>query len=93
MKSSENQSPSKEGSLSIALEACSLVLMGVLLVSILVKLLPFRPPNAHWQLGVTAELVNKGSVALFGVILTFLALEIHKESSRSGIAATMNKFY
>jgi len=66
---------------------------GVLPVSILAKLLPFRPTNAQRQFGVNAELINNSLVAIFGVPLSFLALEIHKESSSSGIAATINKLY
>jgi hypothetical protein len=68
--------------LSNALEASSLVLLGVFLVSILVKLLPLKPTNALWQLGIASEIVNNGSVALVGVLLTFLALEVNKDSKR-----------
>ena len=82
MQSNENQVPSKESSLSIVLEACSLVLLGVFLVSILAKLLPLKLMDAQWQLGVAAELANNGSVALAGVLLLFLALEINKNSKR-----------
>ena len=82
MQSNENQVPSKESSLSIVLEACSLVLLGVFLVSILAKLLPLKLTDAQWQLGVAAELANNGSVALAGVLLLFLALEINKNSKR-----------
>ena len=82
MQSNENQVPSKENSLSIVLEACSLVLLGVFLVSILAKLLPLKLTDAQWQFGVTVELVNNGSVALAGVLLLFLALEINKNSTR-----------
>jgi hypothetical protein len=82
MQSNENQAPSKEISLSIVLEACSLVLLGVFLVAFLAKLLPLRLTDAQWQLGVAAELVNNGSVALAGVLLLFLALEFNKNSKR-----------
>ena len=82
MQSNESQVPSKESSLSIVLEACSLVLLGVFLVSILAKLLPLKLTDAQWQLGVAAELANNGSVALAGVLLLFLALEINKNSKR-----------
>jgi len=82
MQSNENQAPSKESSISIVLEACSLVLLGVFIVSFLAKLLPLRLPDAQWQLGVAAELVNNGSVALAGVLLLFLALEFNKNSKR-----------
>ncbi len=82
MQSNENQAPSRESSLSIVLEACSLVLLGVFLVSVLGKLLPLRLTNALWQLGVAAELVNSGSLALAGALLLFLALEFNKNSKR-----------
>jgi hypothetical protein len=82
MQSNENQVVSKESNLSIVLEACSLVLLGVFVVSFLVKFLPLKLTEAQWQLGVAAELVNNGLVALAGVLLLYIALEFNKNSKR-----------
>ena len=64
------------------LEALSLALLGIFLTSILVSAWPPKLLDPQWQLALTADLINNGSLALIGALLTPLALTFDPSSKR-----------
>jgi hypothetical protein len=52
------------------LEALSLVLLGIFLVSVLVSAWPPKLLDPQWQLSFIGNLINNGSLALVGALLT-----------------------
>ena len=73
---------STDPSLAGVLEALSLGLLGIFLAAVVVGAWPPKILDPQWQLGFTANLINNGSVALVGALLTPLALAFHPSSDR-----------
>jgi len=69
-------------SLAGVLEALSLVLLGLFVAAVLVSAWPAKILDPHWQLALTADLINNGSLALVGALLTPLALAFQPGSPR-----------
>lgn len=69
-------------SLAGVLEALSLALLGLFVAAVLVSAWPAKILDPQWQLGLTADLINNGSLALVGAVLTPLALAFHPGSHR-----------
>jgi hypothetical protein len=68
--------------LSTVLAALSIVLLVIFLASILTTALPPKPLEPQWQLALIAALINNGSLALVGALLTPLALWINPKNMR-----------
>lgn len=68
--------------LAAVLQALSLVLLGIFLVSVLVSAWPPKLLDPNWQLGLIQNLINNGSLALIGALLTHLAMAFHPGSDR-----------
>ena len=64
------------------LEALSLALLGIFLTAVLVSAWPPKLLDAQWHLALTADLINNGSLALVGALLTPLALAFDPSSKR-----------
>ena len=77
-------------SLAGVLEALSLALLGLFVAAVLVSAWPAKILDPQWQLGLTADLINNGSLALVGALLTPLALAFHPGSHR--LRARRNAF-
>lgn len=73
---------STSDSLSTVLSALSIVLLVIFLASILTTALPPKPLEPQWQLALIAALINNGSLALVGALLTPLALWINPKNIR-----------
>lgn len=73
---------SQDKSLSLLLEALSLVFLGIFLVTIIPKAFPVQLTNPQWQFAFIGELVNNGTVPLVGAFLTPLALAFNPDSDR-----------
>ncbi len=54
-------------------------LLALFVITLLTTLLPPRPLEPSWQLQVSNVLVNNGSLALLGLLLTVLASHLHPE--------------
>ncbi|MFM7266999.1 MAG: HpsJ family protein [Cyanobium sp.] len=54
-------------------------LLALFVITLLTALLPPRPLEPTWQLQVSNALVNNGSLALLGLLLTVLASHFHPE--------------
>lgn len=72
------------------MEALSLGLLGIFLVAVVVGSWPPKIMDPQWQLGLTADLINNGSLALVGALLTPLALAFNPGSDR--LRARRNTF-
>jgi hypothetical protein len=81
---------STDPSLAGVLEALSLGLLGIFLADVVVGAWPPKILDPQWQLGFTANLINNGSLALVGALLTPLALAFHPGSER--LRARRNAF-
>jgi len=68
--------------LAAVLEALSLALLGNLLAAVLVSAWPPKLLDPNWQLGLIQNLINNGSLALLGALLTHLATHFHQGSDR-----------
>jgi hypothetical protein len=68
--------------LAAVLEALSLVLLGIFLASVLVSAWPPKLQDPNWQLGLIQNLINNGSLALMGALLTHLVIAFHPGSDR-----------
>jgi hypothetical protein len=66
----------------VVMEALSIVLLVIFLATALTTALPPMPLNPPWQLALIAVLINNGSLALVGALLTPLALAFNPESDR-----------
>lgn len=64
------------------LEALSLALLGIFLAAVLVSAWPPKLLDAQWHLALTADLINNGSLALVGALLTPLALVFDPSNDR-----------
>jgi hypothetical protein len=64
------------------LEALSLALLGIFLAAVLVSAWPPKLLDPNWQLGLIQNLINNGSLALIGALLTHLAMAFHPGSDR-----------
>jgi hypothetical protein len=73
---------STDPSLADILEALSLALLGIFLAAILVRAWPPKLLDAQWHLALTADLINNGSLALLGALLTPLALAFDPSRKR-----------
>ncbi|MEI7951820.1 MAG: HpsJ family protein [Synechococcaceae cyanobacterium ELA182] len=73
---------STDPSLGDILEALSLALLGIFLAAILVRAWPPKLLDAQWHLALTADLINNGSLALLGALLTPLALAFDPSRKR-----------
>ena len=73
---------STDPSLAGVLEALSLALLGIFLAAVVVGAWPPKLLDPQWQLGFTAGLINNGSLALMGALLTPLALAFDPGSDR-----------
>lgn len=73
---------STDPSLAGVLEALSLALLGIFLAAVVVGAWPPKLLDPQWQLGFTAGLINNGSLALVGALLTPLALAFDPGSDR-----------
>ncbi len=82
MQSKSSTSISTNPSLAVVLEALSLALLGIFLASVVVSAWPPKLLDPQWQLGLTAGLINNGSLALVGALLTPLALAFDPGSDR-----------
>lgn len=69
-------------SLAQLLSALSLVLLVVFGVSVITPALPPQPLDPQWQLALVAALVNNGSVALVGALLTPLGYAFDTSNDR-----------
>lgn len=69
-------------SLAVVMEALSIVLLVIFLATALTTALPAMPLNPPWQLALIADLINNGSLALVGALLTPLALAFNPDSDR-----------
>lgn len=69
-------------SLASVLEALSLALLGLFVAAVVVSAWPAKILDPQWQLGLTADLINNGSLALVGALLTPLALAFQPGSHR-----------
>ncbi len=81
---------STDPSLAGVLEALSLALLGIFLAAVVVGTWPPKLLDPQWQLGLTADLINSGSLALVGALLTPLALAFDPGSDR--LRARRNAF-
>ena len=72
------------------LETLSLGLLVIFLAAVVVGAWPAKFLDPQWQLGLTADLINNGSLALLGALLTPLALAFHPGSER--LRARRNAF-
>lgn len=81
---------STDPSFAGVLEAISLGLLGIFLAVVLVSAWPPKLLDAQWHLALTAELINNGSLALVGALLTPLALAFDPGSDR--LRARRNAF-
>jgi signal transduction histidine kinase len=81
---------STDPALAGVLEAFSLGLLGIFMAAVLVGAWPPKILDPQWQLGLTADLINNGSLALVGALLTPLALAFHPGSDR--LRARRNAF-
>jgi len=68
--------------LAAVLEALSLALLGIFLAAVLVSAWPPKLLDPNWQLGLIQNLINNGSLALLGALLTQLATHFHQGSDR-----------
>ena len=73
---------STDSSLAGVLEALSLALLGIFLATVIVGAWPPKILDPQWQLAFSADLINNGSLALVGALLTPLALAFHPGSKR-----------
>jgi len=73
---------STDPSLAGVLEALSLALLGIFLAAVVVGVWPPKLLDPQWQLRFTAGLINNGSLALMGALLTPLALAFDPGSDR-----------
>ena len=73
---------STDPALAGILEALSLALLGIFLAAVLVSAWPPKLLDAQWHLALTADLINNGSLALVGALLTPLALVFDPSSKR-----------
>ncbi len=64
------------------MEALSLALLGIFLAAVLVSAWPPKLLDPNWQLGLIQNLINNGSLALIGALLTHLAMAFHPGSDR-----------
>ena len=64
------------------MEALSLALLGIFLASVLVPAWPPKILDPQWQLGLIGNLINNGSLALVGALLTHLAKVFDPGSDR-----------
>jgi len=88
---SKSPSPiSTDSSLAGVLEALSLALLGIFLATVIVRAWPPKILDPQWQLAFSADLINNGSLALMGALLTPLALAFHPGSDR--LRARRNAF-
>jgi len=71
-------------------EALSLALLGIFLATVIVRAWPPKILDPQWQLAFSADLINNGSLALMGALLTPLALAFHPGSDR--LRARRNAF-
>jgi len=81
----QSKSPARtnaDPSLASIFEAISLALLGIFLAAVLVNACPPKLLDPQWQLALTADLINNGSLALVGALLTPLALAFHPGSDR-----------
>ena len=90
MQSKSPTPVSTDPSLAGVLEALSLGLLGIFLAAVVVGAWPPKILDPQWQLGFTANLINNGSLALLGALLTPLALAFHPGSNR--LRARRNAF-
>ena len=81
---------STDPALAGVLEAFSLGLLGIFMAAVLVGAWPPKILDPQWQLGLTADLINNGSLALVGALLTPLALAFDPGSDR--LRARRNAF-
>jgi hypothetical protein len=72
------------------MEALSLGLLGIFLAAVVVGSWSPKIMDPRWQLGLTADLINNGSLALVGALLTPLALAFNPGSDR--LRARRNAF-
>lgn len=72
------------------MEAFFLGLLGIFLTAVVVGSWQPRIMDPQWQLGLTADLINNGSLALVGALLTSLALAFNPGSDR--LRARRNAF-
>jgi len=88
---SKSPSPiSTDSSLAGVFEALSLALLGIFLATVIVRAWPPKILDPQWQLAFSADLINNGSLALVGALLTPLALAFHPGSDR--LRARRNAF-
>ena len=81
----QSKSPARtnaDPSLAGIFEAISLALLGIFLAAVLVNACPPKLLDPQWQLALTADLINNGSLALVGALLTPLALAYDRGSKR-----------
>jgi hypothetical protein len=64
------------------LEALSLALLGIFLATVLVSAWPPKLLDPQWQLSLIGILINNGSMALVGALLTHLAMAFNPGSDR-----------
>jgi len=81
---------STDPSLAGVFEAISLALLGIFLATVIVGAWPPKILDPQWQLAFSADLINNGSLALVGALLTPLALAFHPGSDR--LRARRNAF-
>lgn len=82
MESKQPCSITQDASLSLVLEALSLVLLGIFLANIIPRLLPLQVNSPRWQLMAISEIVSNGTVPLVGALLTPLAFAFNADSKR-----------
>ena len=74
--------------LAAVLGALSLALLGIFLAAVLVPAWPPKLLDPQWQLGLIQNLINNGSLALVGALLTHLAMASIQTAIASGPATT-----
>ena len=79
-----------DSSFAAVLEALSLALLGIFLVTVVAGAWPPKILDPQWQFGFSAELINNSSLALVGALLTPLALAFNPGSQR--LRARRNAF-
>lgn len=75
-------------SLASVLEALSLALLGLFVAAVVVSAWPAKILDPQWQLGLTADLIYNGSLALVGALLTPWPLLSNQAAIAYGLAAT-----
>ena len=76
--------------LAAVLEFLSLALLGIFLAAVLMSALSPKLLDPRWQLDLIQNLINNGSLALVGALLTHLAIAFHPGSDR--LRARYNAF-